>query len=82
MARGEVGHGNTITFWQDNWGHGTIKDKFPELFSYSSNVNLTIKEFLQATYIVENFHTPLSTQAHQQFQDLQAITQQMQINSC
>ena len=81
VAKGQLGTSNTIVFWQDNWGHGSIRDKFPELFSFSTKDNLTIKDFLQAPDMVENFILPLSSQAHQQFQELQGITQSLQITN-
>lgn len=72
LIRGVIGQGSTISFWSDNWGHGPFKDKYPELFSFSSKYNLTVQEFLQSANTLENFHTPLSAQAHQQLQELQS----------
>ena len=75
VATGSFGLGNTITLWDDNWGVGILKDKFPQLFSFSSKHNLTIQDYLQADNALDNFHIPLSTEAHQQFLQLQKMLQ-------
>lgn len=70
VTRGIIGQGTTISFWNDNWGFGSIKEKFPELFSFSFKDNLPIQEYLHHANLMENFHTPLSSQAYHQFLEL------------
>lgn len=79
-SKGVIGKGNTICFWQDNWGNGALQHKYPALFSFSIKENMTVQEFLQVEDSLGNFHTPLSIQAHQQLQDLQLITQNIQLS--
>lgn len=76
-ARGVIGQGITISFWHDNWGQGTFKDRYTELFCFSSKANLTVQEFIQTTDTLESFHIPLSPHAHQQFQEIHIITQEV-----
>ena len=79
-TKGSVGRGNTICFWQDNWGHNILQHKYPELHSFCHKADLTVHEFLQMDNPMEHFHTPLSLPALHQFQELQYILQNTQLS--
>lgn len=70
VAKGQLGTGNTIDFWMDNWGHGTTRHKFPELYSFATKDTVSIQEFLHQPNISDNFFLPLSAQAQNQFIEL------------
>jgi hypothetical protein len=71
--------GNTIYFWRDSWTHGVLQWKFPQLYSFALNKNISLKAF-RSRDILEHFWTPLSPQASSQLQELQFFLQQIQVN--
>ena len=41
----EVGNGKDILFWEDNWlGYGSLKNRFPRLFSIFVNKEVSLSE--------------------------------------
>ena len=38
----KLGSGNTVRFWIDNWNQGILKDRFPELFSFSRQEQISV----------------------------------------
>lgn len=81
MAKAVIGKGDTILFWQDDCGKGKFKELAPELYSFSINQNLTIRQFLQIADHSDLFHTPLSNEAFQQLQGMQVSNQSIQLSS-
>jgi hypothetical protein len=71
--------GNTIYFWRDSWNHSVLQWKFPQLYSFALNKNISLKAF-HSKYILDHFWTPLSPQASPQLQELQFLLQQIQVN--
>jgi hypothetical protein len=55
-------------------------NKFPRLFSYDKNKNISVAQFLLNNQIEDQFHLPLSVQAFQEYQEMQQIIQQIQIS--
>jgi hypothetical protein len=71
MTRVTVVDGASVLLWKDNW-NGTIPAQaFPELFSFARNEFISFKVATNVTDFIQNFSTPLSIQAHQQFLVLQ-----------
>jgi hypothetical protein len=53
---------------------------FPCLFSFVQNEDISVKSFCSTTDISDIFHLPMSPEAFQQYEQLQQITQQMNLN--
>lgn len=65
----------TLLLWQDIWGDGVLKLALPELFSFARNANISVRKALDAHQFTDNFHLPLSRQAHLQFLELTDLVQ-------
>lgn len=79
VARCSLGQGNVVLVWQDNWGENILEQRFCELYSFARNANVSVQECLEEDDEIKNFHTPLSLQACQQYQELRLIFQYKQI---
>jgi hypothetical protein len=55
--------------------------KFPRLFSYAKNKDISVAQFLISNQLHEQFHLPLCVEAFQEYQQMQQIIQQIQISS-
>jgi hypothetical protein len=78
VAIPKVQEGSTILFWQDLWNGQILQQQSPELFSFALNPNATVKAVLNAPQLAQNFHLPLSWEAHQQFIELQGLISELQ----
>jgi hypothetical protein len=56
-----------------------LQHSFPELFSFCRDT--LVKAVKSAATAINLFHLPLSTEAYEQFQQLDIITQNIQLNS-
>jgi hypothetical protein len=81
IASCKVGSGDTILFWSGTWNDMVMQYKFPRLFSYAKNKNISVAQFLINNQLHEQFHLPLSVEAFQEYQQMQQIIQQIQISS-
>jgi hypothetical protein len=70
IASCTVGDGSTVLFWLDVWNSMLLSTKFPRLFSYAKNKNISVAQFLQNNQIETQFYLPLSAQAFQEYQEL------------
>jgi hypothetical protein len=71
--------GYTIYFWRDTWNLGVLQWKFPQLFSYALNKNISLKAFREGD-IQSHFWTPLSIEALDQQDQLQQLLELIQVN--
>ena len=80
QASSTSGDGKAIQLWHDLWRDNTLAEELPELYSFSIKQTVSVHEMSTAENPIEFFHTPLSSQAHMQFQTmiqtLQSITLQ------
>jgi hypothetical protein len=70
IAQVSFGSGDTILFWNDIWNGRVLKFTYPELFSFATKENVTLKEVLASVSFQSNFQLPLSEEAFHQFRDL------------
>jgi hypothetical protein len=75
-----VGNGSTVLFWSDIWNDHLLQHKFPTLYSYAKNKDISVAQFLSQNNIADHFHLPMSVQAFQEYQQLQGTIQQLQIS--
>jgi len=80
VATCTVGDGKSVLFWLDVWNNRLLKDSLPRLFSFAKNQNISVAQFLQTNTIEEQFYTPLSMEAYQEFEELQSIIQGIQVS--
>jgi hypothetical protein len=80
IAYCKIGKGDTALFWKDEWNHGVMQDLYPCLFSFVQNEDISVKDFCSANDISDIFHLPVSPEAFQQFQQVQHLTQQMNLS--
>jgi hypothetical protein len=79
VATCTVGNGTSVLFWKDVWNNNHLDEAFPRLFSFAKNQDISVAEFLQNNIIEDQFHTPLSNEAFQEYQELQNLIQNLQI---
>jgi hypothetical protein len=72
-----VGDGSTILLWEDVWNDLSPMTVFPCLFSFAKNKECSVQTFLGNTAMEDNFHTPLSLQAAQEYETFIVIIDQM-----
>lgn len=70
------GNGNSVLFWEDNWGGRTRSQQYPRLFSFAKNKLDSVVSYFSRD-LHDNFHLTLSVQAFQEYevfeQELSAI---------
>jgi hypothetical protein len=66
----KVTYSSMVLFWTDSWNEQILASACPELFSFANDKGTSFKKALSGPQLVQNFHLPLSIQAHQQFQEL------------
>jgi hypothetical protein len=81
IAKCKIGDGSTVLFWSDLWNDNVLESKFPRLYSFARNKKISVATFLTNNTLEAQFHLPLSEQAFQEFQGLQAHIQALQIDS-
>jgi hypothetical protein len=68
----KVGNGSLVLFWKDFWSEGELLcDKFPRLFSYALDENISVAAAASADEFSSCFALPLSVEA---FHELQAVS--------
>ena len=66
------GDGRTLLFWKDFWiGDTLLADKFPRLFSFVEQTDISVHAMLAAQEAHTLFYTPLSLEAFQEYQEMQ-----------
>jgi hypothetical protein len=73
-----VDDGRTILLWQDVCNNFSLKLSFPSLFSFARRQSCSMQDFLGNMSLEDNFHTPLSPQATQEYHLFCGIFDQMQ----
>ena len=62
-----TGNGSTFLLWQYIWNGQMLQSKFPHLFTYATNTNITLATYLNNQDIQANFQLPLSQVAMEEF---------------
>jgi hypothetical protein len=74
FASSMVRDGEMTLFWKDVWINDIAEEAFPRAFSFSVNEDVSVKDFLTAPRLSDNFLLPLSPQALDEVRELQART--------
>jgi hypothetical protein len=81
ITQSQIGNGSSTLFWKDFWYCKTnLCDKFPRLFSYALNEDLTVAEFANRSDTTDLFALPLSSQAFEELQQVQQIMERLTID--
>jgi hypothetical protein len=75
-----VGNGSSALFWSDSWKNQLLDSSFPRLFSFVRDKLQSVKEFLEKDSVLDNFHLPLSIEAHQEFQQMMEFISDVALN--
>ena len=73
MARCHLGDGKSALFWTDLWHTSCLHHSFPHLFSFVRNPHLNIQQVLQTEYLQDLFFLPLTTEAYEEFLQMEDI---------
>jgi hypothetical protein len=68
----QVKAGDSVVFWTDKWAGRPLSNIFPRLFSFAIDTHLSVKDVLNTGDRSQLFALPLSVQAFEEFQSLQA----------
>lgn len=52
-----------VLLWSDVWNGNFLINKFPRLYSFTKNKNISVAQYISNQDIQRNFHIPLSRQA-------------------
>jgi hypothetical protein len=55
VAMCKIGDGSSVLFWTDVWNDQRLCQKFPRLFSYANNKNVSVAQFLMHNQIEAQF---------------------------
>lgn len=66
--------GNTIQFWKDSWQGEPLSSKWPQLYSFVHQQDISVADIIREDDITDHFHLPLSVEAFDQLQELNALT--------
>lgn len=69
----KLGNGQATLLWHDNWLDQPLKERFPELLSFAKSDSLYVHDWNRTEDQIQLFHTPLSTQAYNQFTQMQNL---------
>jgi hypothetical protein len=74
ITTSEIGSGSSVLLWKDFWADSqTLSDRLPHLLSYATNEDMSVQEYINAGNIRARFSLPLSAEAHDELQVLNAI---------
>lgn len=76
-----VQDGKSCFFWLDLWNGQTLQQTFPELFSYCKDDKISVSTVKSTPTAITLFHLPLSTEAYEQFLQLDTLIQNLQITT-
>jgi hypothetical protein len=70
----KIGNGSSVLFWKDFWVNGELMcDKYPRLFSYAQNEDISVASLVLSEDISSCFALPLSVEAFQELQEDQRV---------
>ena len=77
IAKCSIADGSTVTFWEDIWSEALLSHRYPALFSFVLNPEISVKEVVLAPDLDSIFHLPLSLEDHAELLDLQSFVQEI-----
>src|SRR4051812_44687956 len=74
-----IGARDMALFWFDPWEGGSMQNKFPRLFSFVVNHDLSVRDVISSLDRSQLFHLPLSQEAYEEFQSMEIELNQFQL---
>jgi hypothetical protein len=75
ISKSKIGNGKSVLFWKDFWQDGTLLcDQYPRLFSFALDEDISVAALFSAEDMTSKFHLPLSTEAFQELQIIQQLS--------
>jgi hypothetical protein len=68
-----VGDGKSALFWDGCWHQFVMKHKFHHLHTFARDTNINVNEVITTEYLQYLFHLPLTTQAYEEFLEMEDI---------
>jgi hypothetical protein len=65
-----VGFGDTALFWSDSWQGEVMHNRFPRLYSFALDTDVSVQDVMSRDDKAILFELPLSEQAFQEYQDM------------
>jgi len=75
ISKCELGDGPLVCFWDDLWTDSVLSSKYPRLASFARKDGISVLEVMQAEDLDTLFLLPLSQQAFEEMENLQAQLQ-------
>lgn len=66
-----INYGSSVLFWKDSWHEEIISTYFPRAYSYTTDEDVTVRDFLSSSELHAIFHLHLSIQAHDEVKLMQ-----------
>jgi hypothetical protein len=73
MAMPNAFSGSSTFLWDGMWNGLLLKLRFPELYSFARNKNISLRKARSLPHLDNIFHIPLSDEAFNQYIDLQSL---------
>jgi hypothetical protein len=78
----KIGNGSSVLFWKDFWVNGELMcDKYPRLFSYAQNEDISVASLVLSEDISSCFALPLSVEAFQELQEINQLVEATHIDT-
>ena len=75
VARCTIGDGPSVSFWDDLWASDILSVKYPHLFSFATNPEISVKQIVLTDDLYSLFNLPLSPVAFEELLDLHDYVQ-------
>ena len=76
----KINNGESCILWMDKWLDETLRNKYPELFSFAKNPLISVNKAKQQDQLTQLFHLPLTEIAFLQIQSLLTTMRNLQLN--
>jgi hypothetical protein len=70
----QIGDGRATLFWKDKWLTNINSEEFPRAFSFTTNEDISVRDFLSSNQLSQNFSLPLTPQALAEVRTLQHLS--------
>lgn len=80
ISAASLGSGQTLLFWKDLWNGFLFYHKYPRLFSFAKDQDISVHDYLHNEDITGIFNVPLTHQASQECDSMQLDLEEVSIN--
>jgi hypothetical protein len=81
VAMVQVQDGSSVLMWKDMWNNKERMLESPELYSFTTKINISLSEVKAMDDFHENFQLPLTNEAFQQYNSLNMEIENLEITS-